>query len=96
MTCIIERNADPKVTLTELLEGNRRYVRGGTPPAAPAELIADLARAPQRPKAVVVGCSDCRVSPELAFCQGAGDLYVVRKAGLGLTGAELDLSLIHI
>jgi carbonic anhydrase len=35
----------------------------------------------QSPFAVVVGCSDSRVSPELVFDQGLGDLFVVRVAG---------------
>jgi len=35
----------------------------------------------QRPIAVVVGCSDSRVPPEIIFDQGIGDLLVVRSAG---------------
>jgi len=35
----------------------------------------------QRPHAIVVCCSDSRVSPELVFNQGLGDLFVVRVAG---------------
>jgi carbonic anhydrase len=35
----------------------------------------------QHPIAVVVGCSDSRVAPELAFDQGLGDLFVIRVAG---------------
>jgi carbonic anhydrase len=33
------------------------------------------------PFAVIVGCSDSRVSPEVVFDQGLGDLFVVRVAG---------------
>lgn len=35
----------------------------------------------QSPFAVIVGCSDSRVSPELVFDHGLGDLFVVRVAG---------------
>lgn len=35
----------------------------------------------QQPMAVIVGCSDSRVSPEIIFDQGLGDLFVVRLAG---------------
>lgn len=35
----------------------------------------------QHPFAVVLGCSDSRVPPELVFDQGLGDLFVVRVAG---------------
>lgn len=35
----------------------------------------------QHPFAVVVTCSDSRVSPEILFDQGIGDLFVIRNAG---------------
>lgn len=42
----------------------------------------------QHPFAVLVGCSDSRVSPELLFGRGLGELFIVRVAGntVGLTG----------
>ena len=42
--------------------------------------LAELARQ-QQPFAVLVGCSDSRVAPELIFGCGLGDLFVVRVAG---------------
>ena len=35
----------------------------------------------QSPFAVIFGCSDSRVPPELVFDQGLGDLFVIRVAG---------------
>ena len=35
----------------------------------------------QNPFAVIVGCSDSRVPPELLFDAGPGDLFVIRLAG---------------
>lgn len=35
----------------------------------------------QAPFAVVLGCADSRVPPELIFDQGLGDLFVIRVAG---------------
>jgi carbonic anhydrase len=35
----------------------------------------------QHPFAVILGCADSRVSPELLFDQGLGDLFVIRVAG---------------
>ena len=41
----------------------------------------------QAPRAVIVGCADSRVAPELIFDQGIGDLFVVRIAGNVVSGA---------
>ncbi|WP_316633377.1 carbonic anhydrase [uncultured Flavobacterium sp.] len=35
----------------------------------------------QKPFAIVITCSDSRVSPEIVFDQGIGDLFVIRNAG---------------
>lgn len=67
--------------LTELLEGNRRF-SGYAPdyPNQSDERRRDAVRG-QHPVAVVLGCSDSRVPPELIFDQGIGDLFVLRTAG---------------
>jgi carbonic anhydrase len=46
-----------------------------------SEELLTLLSAQQRPFAVILGCSDSRVSPELVFDQGLGDLFVIRLAG---------------
>jgi carbonic anhydrase len=74
----------PHEALRRLVEGNRRFVRGpgaGSHPAEGRRSYADVALEPQRPFAIVLGCSDSRVPAELVFDQGLGDLFVIRVAG---------------
>lgn len=73
--------------LRRLLEGNQRFVKGeaASPRRSPAD-FQPLAEG-QRPMAVIVGCSDSRVSPELLFDQGIGDLFVIRVAGNVVSGS---------
>jgi len=64
-----------------LMEGNRRYVvHKETHPDATLERRHEL-EGSQHPFAVVVGCADSRVPPELLFDAGLGDLFVIRVAG---------------
>src|SRR5215470_17650994 len=65
---------------SDLMAGNRRYVEGKPKPRAIVQLRHSLAQG-QHPKAVILTCSDSRVSPELLFDQTLGDLFVVRSAG---------------
>ena len=73
--------------LKDLLEGNERFVAGKTvnPRRSPAD-FSKLAPA-QAPDAVIVGCADSRVPPEILFDQGVGDLFVIRVAGNVVSGA---------
>lgn len=63
-----------------LMAGNARYVSGDT---RPRNFAADRAALAQRqaPIAVILGCADSRVAPELAFDQSRGQLFVLRVAG---------------
>ncbi len=82
-----ERKRDPDSVLAKLLEGNKRFMKGeGIQPRRKPEDFAPLAEG-QAPLAVVVGCADSRVSPELLFDVGVGDLFVVRIAGNVISGA---------
>ncbi|MBL8069413.1 MAG: carbonic anhydrase [Armatimonadetes bacterium] len=67
--------------MQRLTEGNRRFVAGTPqhPHTDPARRTA-VAKS-QAPFAVVLTCADSRVSPELVFDQGLGDLFVARVAG---------------
>ncbi|MDP2700662.1 MAG: carbonic anhydrase [Candidatus Rokubacteria bacterium] len=73
--------------LQRLLEGNQRFVKGeAAGPRRRPDDFRPLAEG-QRPLAVIVGCADSRVTPELLFDQGIGDLFVVRVAGNVVSGA---------
>ena len=67
--------------LQRLLAGNQRFMKGETtgPRRAPED-FRPLAEG-QRPVALILGCADSRVAPELLFDQGVGDLFIVRVAG---------------
>ena len=66
--------------LNSLKEGNARFVSGERCESAGEKLRASLIEG-QKPKAVILGCSDSRVPAELVFDQGLGDLFVIRIAG---------------
>ncbi len=70
----------PSQVLADLKAGNRRFVTGQT---QGYDLLAQ-ARATasgQYPKAIILGCLDSRVPPEMVFDQGIGDIFVGRVAG---------------
>src|SRR5262245_32366924 len=82
-----ERKRDPDSVLAKLLAGNERFMKGelSQPRRKPEDFAAGAEG--QAPLAVVVGCADSRVSPELLFDVGIGDLFVVRVAGNVISGA---------
>jgi carbonic anhydrase len=71
----------PDDALKELEAGHRRFVTGhpktqGATTVRRAELVEG-----QAPFAIVLGCSDSRVPPEIVFDQGLGGLFTIRVAG---------------
>jgi carbonic anhydrase len=75
--------------LAELLTGNRRYAAGRSRHPDEGRARRQVLAAEQHPFAVVVGCIDSRVPPELVFDQGLGDLLCIRTAGQVLDEAVL-------
>ncbi|WP_240436950.1 carbonic anhydrase [Streptomyces sporangiiformans] len=75
--------------LRELAAGNLRWrtYRERHPDESPA--VRQALTTGQHPFAVVLGCIDSRVPPELVFDQGLGDLMTVRSAGEVLDEAVL-------
>lgn len=71
----------PDEALGRLKQGNAIFARGGASIVLPTMIrIAELSKG-QKPFAVIVGCSDSRVGPELVFDCNLGELFVVRVAG---------------
>jgi carbonic anhydrase len=76
-------NVSPDEALKRLMQGNTRFVFGHMTHLASGQ-VAEARRAVakgQMPFAIIVGCSDSRVGPEIVFDQGLGDIFVVRTAG---------------
>lgn len=68
-------------SLKKLLDGNKRcVVCKQQNPRQDARRRKEVSKG-QKPFAVIVGCSDSRIPPELIFDQGLGDLFVIRLAG---------------
>jgi carbonic anhydrase len=71
----------PNPLSTALLDGYRRFRTTRYP--VERQRFQQLAEAGQRPRTMVVGCSDSRSGPETVFDAGPGELFVVRNvAGL--------------
>lgn len=80
---------NPDQALKRLKEGYQRWVAGAmTRPNQTADRRAEVAKG-QQPFAIVFGCVDSRVPPELVFDRGLGDLLVVRTAGHAIDNAAL-------
>lgn len=84
---------------SDLMAGNKRFVSGkhtsGNLTAMRASLVSG-----QKPKAIILGCADSRVPPELLFDKNLGELFVVRDAGniadkLALGSIEYALEHLH-
>jgi len=75
---------DPNVALASLMAGNKDFAKVGD--------VSNLVKmssvknrvalaAGQNPAAIIVTCSDSRVSPEILFDKGLGEVFVIRVAG---------------
>ena len=75
--------------LLKLIEGNKRFVEATS---GDGEVVTDIScvdQETQKPFAVILGCADSRVPPELVFNCGVGDLFVVRVAGNTVAPSQL-------
>lgn len=63
----------------DLIDGYTRFRRVRYP--AEAGRYRQLAEVGQRPRTIVVACSDSRSAPETIFDAGPGELFVVRNVG---------------
>lgn len=62
---------------TRLIDGYASFLDGRFP--RESERYEQLEKDGQRPKTMVIGCCDSRVSPEVIFDVGPGELFVVRN-----------------
>jgi len=67
--------------LNQLLSGNQRFQESRMKHPRRSFTIRQKLVDGQFPKVAIVTCADSRVSPEIIFDQGLGDLFVVRVAG---------------
>ena len=76
----IQTAMTPEDALDRLREGNQRFVNNGMVARNLLDQV-EATKGGQAPFAVVLGCIDSRVSPELIFDQGVGDIFGCRVAG---------------
>jgi carbonic anhydrase len=90
---VFQTELSPEGALSELVDGNRRYVTGRTT-AHEHDLRVLKAKTAekQQPFAAVLSCADSRVPVELVFDQTIGHLFVCRLAG-NMTTPEVIASL---
>ncbi|CAB4624862.1 unannotated protein [freshwater metagenome] len=71
----------PAQAYLKFFEGNERFISGAlSHPRQDVEHRTEIAER-QAPFAALFGCSDSRLSAEIIFDVGLGDLFVVRNAG---------------
>ncbi|MFM5905094.1 MAG: carbonic anhydrase [Micrococcales bacterium] len=77
----VTRPNTPQLAWEAIVDGNRRFVTGAL--AHPRQDIdrREALAAKQAPFAALFGCADSRLSAEIIFDVGLGDLFVVRNAG---------------
>lgn len=80
----------PQNALKKLIEGNKRYVNDQLLHPRRDQYRREAVQSTQKPFACILACSDSRVSPEIVFDQGIGDLFVVRVAGNVISAVELE------
>ncbi|MCM1969548.1 carbonic anhydrase [Streptomyces sp. G1] len=83
------RPGSPESALRELVAGNARWRTFHERNPDRTREVRQTLVSGQHPFAVVLGCVDSRVPPELVFDQGLGDLLTVRSAGSVLDEAVL-------
>ncbi len=94
-------NMSPDQALQKLLEGNKRYTAAKLKHPNQESVRREEVAMGQHPFALIIGCSDSRVPPEIIFDQGLGDLFIVRIAGnvvdnLGLGSIEYGVEHLNV
>ncbi len=71
----------PQQAWQAMVDGNQRFVSGQLAHSRQDIDRREALASAQRPFAALFGCSDSRLSAEIIFDVGLGDLFVVRNAG---------------
>ena len=79
-TAATQADITPAMAIQMLKDGNQRFVAGDQFVRDLSQEVATTA-AGQYPYAVVLGCIDSRVPPEIVFDAGIGDIFSARVAG---------------
>jgi carbonic anhydrase len=77
----MQRPQTPKEAWAELRAGNKRFVTDSREHPNQDADRRNAVAAQQKPFAALCGCADSRLSAEIIFDVGLGDLFVVRNAG---------------
>lgn len=75
--------ATPAEAIEVLMAGNARFVKRSPQirDTVDIEILWSEIATGQSPFAMILGCADSRLAPELIFDQFVGDIFVVREAG---------------
>lgn len=95
---VVTQKIGPDAALERLVQGNARFANDKMLTADHSKDRRMATSFQQRPFAVIVGCSDSRIPPEIVFDQGIGDLFIVRIAGnaVGQLGLDsVEYSVVH-
>ena len=84
-----QARAAAAASLRALVAGNKRFASGTPASHVLSASDRDALTEAQYPVAVLLGCVDSRVPPEVVLDQGVGDLLTVRTAGQSLAGVAL-------
>jgi carbonic anhydrase len=91
----------PAAAWHDMERGNERFVAGAPlHPRQDVERRAEVASG-QAPIAALFGCSDSRLSAEIIFDKGIGDLFVIRNAGQVISESvvgslEYAVAILHV
>jgi carbonic anhydrase len=75
---------DPRVALASLMDGNKGFAKQAD--VSNLNKMSSVKRrlevaTGQHPDSIIVACADSRLSPEIIFDKGLGEVFVVRVAG---------------
>jgi len=83
-------NLTPQESLDRLLKGNERFSKDLLTHPDRQKDRREASVEGQCPFAVVLGCADSRIPPEIVFDEGIGDIFTVRVAGNVVGPIELE------